>query len=221
MQWRTTIPKNAPHWARSQQCRGGWLRSAVRVGIAALAAAVLAGCSKTASWEEEVPLNTGATIWVQRSVKYTLQGESGNPMKIAYRPVDDESISFAWNGKKYKYYGDACIQLLAIDPRNRPVLVAHAGCRNWEWKHHYSKCARYVQLVPNEKGNVWSWPPDIDPWVYGLRSNLMVELSYPNRLKNRVSRRDRESLEGSDAQTGFLNWVLKPTPSEAASVKCK
>lgn len=118
MQWRAAIPKNAPHRAPRHKSCGGRLRSAVRVGIAALAAAVLAGCSKTASWEEEVPLNTGATIWVKRSVKYTLQGGSGNPMNIAYRPVNDTSISFVWNDKEYQYYGDACIQLLAIDPHN-------------------------------------------------------------------------------------------------------
>ena len=51
-----------------------------RLVLAAFAVLQLAGCSKTVQWEEEVPLNTGETIWVQRTVKYTYRGGAGNPL---------------------------------------------------------------------------------------------------------------------------------------------
>lgn len=51
--------------------------------------ALLSACSKTVQWEEEVPLNTGETIWVKRTVVYSAQGGAGNPLDMAYRPKKD------------------------------------------------------------------------------------------------------------------------------------
>ncbi len=58
------------------------LKKPLQILLAVVGALQLTACSKTVQWEEEVPLNTGETIWVKRTVVYSLQGESGNPMDI-------------------------------------------------------------------------------------------------------------------------------------------
>ena len=100
------------------------------------AACALSGCSKTVQWEEEVPLNTGETIWVVRTVTYSYQGDAGNPLDMAYRPDDTEIIEFAWDEKAYRYEGDARVILLAISAMKNPVLVARADDQSWDWKHN-------------------------------------------------------------------------------------
>ena len=41
-----------------------------RLALAIACAVLMTGCSKRVEWREEVPLNTGQTIWVQRSALY-------------------------------------------------------------------------------------------------------------------------------------------------------
>ena len=48
---------------------------------------LLSACSRTVQWEEEVPLNTGETIWVQRSMPWIYKGGFGNPFDMAMRPT--------------------------------------------------------------------------------------------------------------------------------------
>ena len=38
----------------------------VAIGLLAL---VLSACGRTVTWEEEVPLNTGETIWIERTMQ--------------------------------------------------------------------------------------------------------------------------------------------------------
>lgn len=134
----------------------------------------LTTCSKTVEWKEEVPLNTGETIWVTRTVAYSIKGEGGNPLNLAYRPDKIETLSFQWRGKQYRYEGGASLMLLAISPQGKPVLVAPAADKGWDWNHDYF-CAspHYVQFVPDASGRQWTWPPEIEPWLYGMQHNLM------------------------------------------------
>lgn len=176
------------------------LNQSLRILLAILAVLSLIACSKTVQWEEEVPLNTGETIWVTRSVDYTLQGGAGNPFDIAYRPEWVEKLQFEWGGKKYVYEGDARVILLAISPQKLPVLVAPAEHKDWHWTHHY-KCIVpfYVQLVPDAKGKNWTWPPAIEPWLFGLSHNLMRQRLPPEQMVKRVTVqiRDKEDEGGS------------------------
>lgn len=160
--------------------------------LAVGAALQLTACSKTVQWEEEVPLNTGETIWVKRSVVYSLQGESGNPMNIGYGQNKTETLSFEWSGKKYVYKGDADLMVLAISPREQPVLVAPAANKGWDWNHNYY-CAtpHYVQLVPEASGREWTWPPEIEPWLYGMARNLMGQRRKPDEMQKRYTARQR------------------------------
>lgn len=160
----------------------------VALGIAAL----LTACSKTVQWEEEVPLNTGETIWVKRTVVYRLKGAGGNPMDIGYGQDYTETLTFKLGGKDYGYEGDAALMLLAISPQKVPVLVGPAGDKSWDWNHNY-RCAtpHYVQFVPDSSGHKWIWPPDIEPWLYGMPPNLMRQRRKPEQMQSRYTAQER------------------------------
>ena len=169
------------------------LRKPLQILLTAIAALQLTACSKTVQWEEEVPLNNGETIWVKRSVVYSLQGESGNPMNIGYGQNKTEKLSFEWGGRKYVYEGDADLLVLAVSPQKQPVLVAHAANKGWDWNHNYY-CAtpHYVQFLPDASGRKWSWPPEIESWLYGMPSNLMRQRRKPEEMQRRYTVKQRE-----------------------------
>jgi hypothetical protein len=173
------------------------LKRLIRLGLAVLAAAQLAACSKTVQWEEEVPLNTGETIWVKREVTYKYKGAGGNPLDMAYRPDWTETLEFDWQGKKYSYTGEADLMLLAISPlTKRPVLVAYAGMKDWHYKHNY-RCTTpfYVQFTPDERGREWSWPPKIESWLYDTPYNLMLHRAEIKNMLKRYTTKDRSEAD--------------------------
>lgn len=154
----------------------------------------LAACSKTIQWEEEVPLNTGETIWVKRTVPYVLKGDAGNPLDIGLRPKWPEVIEFKWGGKTYRYEGDARIMVLAISPQRQPVLVARAADGSWYAKHGY-KCVVpfYVQLIPDASGKQWTWPLQIEPWLYNLPPNLLLQRKATDEMRERYTAEQRHA----------------------------
>lgn len=160
----------------------------LRIALVLVAAAQVVGCSRTKEWQEEVLLNNGETIWVTRTVRYTVQGDAGNPLDMAYRPVRNSAIEFTWREKKYRYYGDAIIRLLAISPQQKPALIAPAAANSWDAVHHY-QCTKpfYVQLVPDETGTQWTWPSQVEPWVINLPLNLLPGYGNPREMKERYS----------------------------------
>lgn len=162
------------------------------VGVFALQ---LTACSKTVQWEEEVPLNTGETIWVKRTVDYTLQGGAGNPLDMAYRPERGSYVTeFDWRGKHYSFDRHGGIILLAISPQGKPVFVAEADAGRWDAANHY-QCTTpfYVQFVPDESGRNWTWPPRIEPWLYNLESNLLIKKPTPDQGKRRYTKEERKT----------------------------
>lgn len=168
----------------------------LKVLLVVVAASLLTGCSKTVQWEEEVPLNTGETIWVKRTVEYKLQGAGGNPFDMDYRPDYMETLSFQWDGKSYVYEGNADLILLAISPEKLPVLVAPAANKGWDGNNNYY-CAtpHYVQFSPDASGRKWSWPPEIEPWLYGLSNNLMGNLKKPEEMQKRYTVQQRADAD--------------------------
>lgn len=70
--------------------------------LALVVAAQLTACSKTVQWEEEVPLNTGETIWVKRSDSYVKGGDLGNPLKMVWG-LEKRAYEFSWHGQKYAF----------------------------------------------------------------------------------------------------------------------
>lgn len=170
------------------------------IGMLVMAGALagLTACSKTVRWEEEVPLNTGETIWVRRVVDYSVIGGAGNPFDLAYRPQRDETTEFNWNGREYRYRGDARIMLLAISPQKEPVLVAKASDNRWASQHDYA-CTTpfYIQLEPDQSGKLWTWPPRIESWLYDLESNLLLSRHSPDKMKKRYTVQERKAEDYS------------------------
>ena len=187
------------------------MRTLLKMMLAGIAMVYLAACSKTVQWEEEVPLNTGEVIWVKRTVEYTKQGGAGNPFDVAYRPERTERLEFDWNGHKYVYDGDARVILLAISPWRIPVLIAPADDSSWDWRHNYL-CAKphYVQLVPDESGKKWVWPPSIEPWLYGMSHNLMRSLPIPGNNQKRYTTRQRDKADETGSIQGPSRANIDP-----------
>jgi hypothetical protein len=185
--------------------------------IAGLCMSLLTACSKTVTWEEEVPLNTGEVIWVERSVDYSIQGDAGNPMDLAWRPRKEQTLEFEWKGKRYRYEGDACLQVLAVHDGS-PVLIADSQCYGWNWTHNYDKCVSHVQLnaiLPSK----WAWPPAPEEWIYGLKTNLVIDFSDRKRLLRKVVTDLREKYQTKDPQLKSLNELVKP--SSDFTQRCK
>lgn len=157
----------------------------------------LTACSKTVQWEKEVPLNTGETIWVKRTAKYTYQGGAGNPQDMAYRPVRGAVVEFDWRGKHYSFDRHGGPVLLAISPQGLPVFVAEAGV-SWSSMNNY-KCTIpfYVQFVPDASGRDWTWPSKIEPWLYGLKSNFLFAIPRPDDAKRHYTAEERQAANAS------------------------
>lgn len=149
------------------------------------------------SWEEEVLLNTGETIWVRRDLLYQLQGASGNPLDIKYSPSWVEVLTFNWHGIEYVYKGSAGIILVAISPvSKRPVLVADPTIKEWYRANNY-KCTRpyYVQLEPVADNLSWKFSNGIEKWLFGLSYNIMQHLPKLEDIRRRYYARDRFELD--------------------------
>lgn len=190
-----------------------FFRIPLKILLAVVAALQLSACSKTVQWEEEVPLNTGETIWVKREVVYKLKGGGDNPLDMAYRPDWTEEISFEWKGKKYRYVGDAFVILLAISPQtHQPVLVAKASYKDWNRRHNY-RCTTpfYVQFMPPADGEAWAWPPAIEPWLFNMSYNLMIHRDEMTRMKARYTSHDRVALDRTVATQDQSNVRIDPT----------
>jgi hypothetical protein len=167
----------------------------LRILMAIVAVLQLAACSKTVEWEEEVPLNTGDTIWVKRTATYVRSSAYANPLKPSWR-IESETLVFEWAGQKYKWEGDANLMLLAIDPERRPALVANASSGfSWGDRHDY-KCTKpyYVQFVPRQPDD-WFWPHSIERWLYGVEANLMSHRTAPDEMLRQISRTQRERVD--------------------------
>lgn len=138
---------------------------------------LLTGCTRSVTWEEEVPLNTGETIVVKRSGTYTYKSAPGNPLDFGYGPEWRSTIEFTYKGKRYRHTDDAGLVLLAIGPDGVPNLIASAGSYEWQWKHkYYCVTPSYVQFRPDSTGQNWTWPEQIEQWLHGLPTNLIFGL---------------------------------------------
>jgi hypothetical protein len=158
---------------------------------------MLAGCGKTISWEEEVPLNSGEVIFIKRQIRYELRGGFGNPFDISMRPTRLQRLTFEYGGQQYEYTGRANLILLAISPAKVPVLVAPAGDFGWDKENKFSCVVPYyVQFIPELVRGTWTWREKPENWLYGLRANLMRTV--PNISEPRTANfsiRDRDSRD--------------------------
>jgi hypothetical protein len=155
-------------------------------------------------WIEEVPLNTGETLFVTRTSSWAISGDAGNPFALGFRPrLGTNRLEFEYRRKKYIYEGSAGVQLLAISSEGVPTLVAAADSGMWVWgsdgKRRLPECLvpYYVQLVPDPTGNNWNWPPAIATWLYDLESNLLSSSPPFTLTKQAVPKEVRKSTDRS------------------------
>ena len=169
------------------------LRTA-QTSVAITAALLLAACARNLQWDEEVLLNTGETIWVNKKVRYTINGQPGNPVDLGYAADREETTSFKYQGRSYTYKGDASLLVLAISPQKTPVLLANADTWGWYRRHQY-KCVNpfYVMFVPDASGQQWTWPDRVEPWTYNLRTNLLVDRRHPSYVDSRYTMADKST----------------------------
>lgn len=132
---------------------------------------------RTVTWEEEVPLNTGETIVVKRTGRYIDFDYDLSQNRLGYKPDPVSTIEFTYKGKPYAFVGEPGLLLLAIAPNGFPNLIADPRNNGWEWKNNYfCVVPYYLQLRPDSTGKQWDWPEQIDPWLYGLPTNLIIGL---------------------------------------------
>ena len=167
------------------------------IALAALLAFALSGCTRHITWEEEVPLNTGETIWVERTMPWEMLGGYGNPFDISMRPTREQTIRFTYHRKDYVYVGRANVLWMAISPEHRPVLVAPAADYGWYSENNYfCVVPYYVQLIPDQSGKQWTWPEAIEPWLYQMPANLMASIPQLREQRNsKYTKKERDERD--------------------------
>jgi hypothetical protein len=169
-------------------------RSWAATSLVATVMLSVAGCTRSIEWDEEVPLNTGETVWVHRSGSLRFGSAPGNPLDFGYQAEPKTRIAFTYRGRQYTYTSEVTLQVLAIAPDSTPNLVISASDYMWQFEHGYL-CTRpsYVQLRPDVSGNQWTWPEHIEPWLYGLPTNLLVGLPANRPKPLRITAIERRS----------------------------
>lgn len=173
-----------------------WMKVTLALGMLLVAT----GCSRTVTWEEEVPLNTGETIWVRRTVPWEFQSGMGNPFVWALRPrLSRQSIWFEYRRARYSYSGGADVRWVLISPDGVPVLLAESSSLGWDVRNnYYCSVPQYVQFVPDpQDGSRWTWPKNVDSWTFNMPANLMAKVPEPSEARRRYSAQDREERDAS------------------------
>jgi hypothetical protein len=175
------------------------VKKPLQILLALVAATQITACSKTVQWEEEVPLNTGETIWVKRSMPWVFKGGYGNPFDMSMSPTGEQTIRFKYAGTEYSFTGRAHVLWIAISPARQPVLVAPAADYGWASENSYT-CVipYYVQLVPDTTGKRWTWPKKIEPWLYELPANVMASIpQLSEKGQERYTTQDRNQRDAT------------------------
>jgi hypothetical protein len=131
-----------------------------------LSAFHLAACSegaKTVSWEEEVPLGSGETLWVKRTDSFERRSEPGNPLRSAWWPVR-RALDFTWRGQRYQFETDttSILMLHEADAGKSMAVVAWA-----------KQCAKPGYAEFRWSNGAWRLQPTLDPALVGKPRNLM------------------------------------------------
>jgi hypothetical protein len=177
-----------------------------------LGSLLLAGCSRTVEWEEEVPLNTGETIIVKRSMPWIYKGGTGNPFDVAMRASYIQSIYLNYLGKEYSYTGKAQILWIAVSPNKQLVMVANPGFSGWDTENSFTcRTPYYVQFTPDTTGKQWTWSEKIDPWLNNLPANLMVNIPQLKEWREkRYSVKDRDERDARYRKETASSYLIDP-----------
>jgi hypothetical protein len=160
---------------------------------------LIAGCSKKITWQEEVLLNTGETLVIERAMLWAKTGSYGAPTN-KMNPTSDQSLKFTYKGRPYEFTDNLLYGWIAISPASGvPVIVGNPDYWHWDLDHRYA-CAvpHYVQMVPDSTGKKWSWPIRIEPWLYSLPANVLYHYpQFEETKKALYTKEDREARDRS------------------------
>ena len=173
--------------------------SFLKILLIGLAVTALTACYRTVEWEEEVPLNTGETIWVKRELTYAIRGAYANPLDLGFRAKPNQTFKFDYGGRRYTYRGEAMIILIAISPiTQKPILVANPAGNDWQYQNRYS-CTTpfFVQFNPNGDGERWTWPPQIENLLYGMPTNIMLKIPDFDEVKDKYPASGRNQIDNT------------------------
>lgn len=164
-----------------------------------VATTLLSACSKTVQWEEEVPLNTGETIWVKRTDTYRRGSEPGNPLQLVWLPKS-RALEFSWHGQHYKYHTDTTdIMMLygLVVPKSIAIVAwtkncAKPGYGEFQWAN-----------------DGWHLQPNVSSVLIGKSRNLMsyysaAEGDIPVRASNEFKRNSRFDLPQRGGEESHL-----------------
>lgn len=162
-----------------------------RILLAVVAATQLVACSKTVEWEEEVPLNTGETIWVKRMDSYAKGSEPGNPLKMTWS-IKKRAYEFTWQGQYYTYQTDAKVSLGAIliyvFPVDKTIAIVDAT-RNCEKPG-------YGEFRWTDGG--WNVQKNVNQILIGQPRNLMAHYSaVDGEIPERVTKETRSKEDAA------------------------
>jgi hypothetical protein len=176
-----------------------------------LSGALLTGCSTktTITWQEEVPLNTGETLLIERSIVWAKTGSYGAPTG-GMNPTSDKSLKFSYRGRNYEFTDNLLYGWIAISPSTGlPVIIGNPVYWNWNLDNRYAcSVPHYVQMVPDATGKKWSWPTQIEPWLYGLPANILY--TYPQFKETR-----KALYTSADRAARDPSFYFKPHPELA------
>ncbi len=149
-----------------------------RIVLAVFAVLQLTGCSKTVQWEEEVPLNTGETIWVNRSDTYEKVSGYANPLERVWG-IKKRALKFTRHGQNYEFQTDTT-EIMMIYEFDAPKSVAIVA-----WVQNCERRGFGEFRWVNGK---WELQPNVSPTLIGQQRNLMGHYSgYEGAVPARVT----------------------------------
>lgn len=139
------------------------LKKPLQILLTVTAALQLSACSKTVQWEEEVPLNTGETIWVKRMDSYVKGSEPGNPLKMTWG-LDKRHYEFSWHGQHYTYQTESIGAILLYELIADKAISIVDSTKN---------CAKPGYGEFRWRNGIWQLQQNISPELIGQPRNLM------------------------------------------------
>jgi len=174
----------------------------------------MAGCmqaAKVVAWDEQVALNSGETIEVHREQTYESRGQPGNPLKPGWISKRWGTARLTWREREYVFNEHSAPMLLAISPEGLPVFLIDPGIGAWsDLNNHPCSTPYYVQFVPDASGRRWTRLNTPEPWLYGLRTNLLMELPRPGSAATRYTAADVRRIHES-VNLRPENQIVDPT----------
>ena len=127
---------------------------------------LLSACSqteKTVQWEEEIPLNTGETIWVKRIDTFVSRSEPGNPLRMGWWPKQRQ-LKFSWEGREYAFQTETTA-IMMIHVFHAPKAIAVIAWVKECGPPGYGEF-RWIN-------GSWQLQPTVSAALIGLPRNLM------------------------------------------------